>query len=73
MDDMRFSIKRPIKTIHFCNKSICQEKIIVDELAICASCSLGDTPTEGLAGAGEDLGLAGGILSMNLISARIIM
>jgi len=61
----------PFQAVKLDDEGIGEEIIIMDELAIRAAGTLGDTPAEGLGGAGEDLDLAAnGITSAADVSLK---
>ena len=56
----------PIKFVKLGDEGVGEDVIIVDEGTFGITGSLGDSPTEGFAGTGQDFGLASSVLGFDL-------
>lgn len=65
IDDEGGGGEAPIEVIELGDESVGEDEIVVDECALRVAGADGDTPAQGLAGTGQDLGLAGSVLGFD--------
>jgi len=72
IDDDGGGMEAPIKGVKLGDERVGEEEVVMYESAIGISFALGDTPTQGLGGTGQDFGLAGAVLDFDLGGGRTI-
>ncbi len=72
LDDDGVGVEGPGEAVEDGGEGIGDGDVVVDEEAVLVAAAFGDAPTHGAGGAGEDLGLAGGVLAVGLGAGNAI-